>query len=71
MSDDFDFSCIPCAGKLCFAKPVAERRACTQERHLCPYQIDVWANPDWQCRCCDDCMAHCEKVLIKEHYAPG
>ena len=57
MSDP-DFSCIPCAGKVCFPRSVAERKACTAQRHACP------ARPDddwWQCRCCADCKQRCSE----------
>lgn len=47
-----DFSCIPCAGALCFKQSVAERKACTEQTHECPWKV-------WQCRCCADCLAYC------------
>lgn len=49
---NIDFSCIPCAGKLCFPKDFPERKACTQRTHECPLNV-------WQCRCCDECLAYC------------
>ncbi len=55
-----DFSCIPCNGEKCFHLPVAERRACSAERHACPYQVEVNPkDPEWLCRCCDVCSQQC------------
>jgi hypothetical protein len=67
MADDFDFSCIPCAGQICFPRPVAERKACTKERHGCPYRA---TNPEWLCRCCDDCKARCaeHEEMVQRRY---
>ena len=51
-----DFSCIPCNGQLCFPRPIAERRACSKERHPCPVRVD---SEVWACRCCSVCTPAC------------
>ena len=55
-----DFSCIPCNGQACFHLPVVERKTCSEERHLCPYQAEVNDDQEWLCRCCPDCTLACQ-----------
>ena len=55
-----DFSCIPCNGLVCFKRSIVERKACSQERHLCPYRIANKDDQEWLCRCCPDCTRQCQ-----------
>lgn len=47
-----DFSCIPCAGVVCFRKAVVDRTACAQKPHRCNKN-------EWECRCCEACTVYC------------
>jgi hypothetical protein len=59
MGAEPDFSCIPCAGRHCSRLPLVERKACTPEKHLCPYEIEINADQGWLCRCCAECLREC------------
>ena len=30
-----------------------------QPEHFCPYQYEVCNDPDFKCRCCEDCELDC------------
>lgn len=59
-----DWSSVPCAGMKCFGHPVAERKACSEQAHDCPFHVKYSA--DWLCRCCPDCVAECLKEVRDE-----
>ncbi len=35
------------------------RNEASEEPHGCPYQENVNNNPDFECKCCEECMHQC------------